>query len=48
MLELEEISEAYEELSSCSRTASRAELIQERCSFVRKRMFRVKRFQVDI
>jgi hypothetical protein len=33
---------------SCSRNVIRAELIQERCSFVRKHMFRIKRFQVDI
>jgi hypothetical protein len=50
-MQLEQISEAYEELKFTvveSRTVNKAELIQERCSFMRKHMFRIKRFQVDI
>jgi hypothetical protein len=50
-MQLEQISEAYEELKFTvveSRTVDKAELIRERCSFMRKHMFRIKRFQVDI
>ena len=50
MLELEQTSEACEELKFTvvvlERTVNRAELIQERCSSMRKHMLCVKRFQV--
>jgi hypothetical protein len=51
VMQLEQISEAYEELKFTvveSRSVNKAELIQERCSFMKKHMFRVKKFPVDI